>query len=82
MYRLSSEQREAIADHGTPLPLMDDKTGEAYMLLGIEFQTDPESGSVVARAPGIRAYGEGDSEEEAMIALTALLNSYIEAFGD
>lgn len=82
MYRLSSEQREAIADYGTPLPITDDETGEAYMLLGIEFQTDPESGSVVARVPGIRAYGEGDSEEEAMLALSAALNSYIEAFGD
>lgn len=82
MYPLSSEQRQAVAEYGTPLPLTDDATGEAYILLGLEFQADPESGSIVAHAPGIPAYGEGDSEKEAILALAAALNGYIEAFGD
>jgi hypothetical protein len=82
MYTLNPEQRQAVEEEGTPLPVIDDVTGEAYMLLAIEFMPDVEHGGYTARVPGIPAYGEGERKEEAILALTAALNGYIDAFGD
>jgi hypothetical protein len=78
---ITDEQREAIMEGGAPLPLVDAFTGNAYMLLGIEFISDPELGGYTARIPSIAAYGEGDSREEAVLALTEALRGYIETFG-
>ncbi|HEX9735451.1 MAG TPA: hypothetical protein VGG06_26080 [Thermoanaerobaculia bacterium] len=49
--------------------------------LTVELIRDPELGGFTARLPDIPAYGEGESEEEAISDLKAAIQGYIEAFG-
>ena len=47
----------------------------------VELIPDPELGGFTARIPDIPAYGEGETEEEAIMDLKEALRAYIEAFG-
>jgi len=49
--------------------------------LTIEVIPDQELGGFTARVPDIPAYGEGETEEEALADLKEALQGYIEAFG-
>ena len=49
--------------------------------LMIELIPDPEEGGFTARLPDIPAYGEGETEEEAIADLRAALTAYIDTFG-
>ncbi len=49
--------------------------------LTVEIIPDLELGGFTARAPDIPAYGEGETEEEAIADLKEALRAYIEAFG-
>jgi len=49
--------------------------------LTVELIRDPELGGFTARLPDIPAYGEGESEEEAIDDLKVAIQGYIEAFG-
>ncbi len=47
----------------------------------IELIPDPEGGGFTARLPDIPAYGEGETEEEAIADLRGAIKGYIETFG-
>jgi predicted RNase H-like HicB family nuclease len=47
----------------------------------VEVIPDPEQGGFTARIPDIPAYGEGESEDEAVADLKEAVRGYIEAFG-
>jgi predicted RNase H-like HicB family nuclease len=47
----------------------------------IELIPDPEQGGFTARMPDIPAYGEGETEQEAIEDLKEAIRGYIEAFG-
>jgi len=49
--------------------------------LTVEIIPDLEQGGFTARVPDIPAYGEGETEEEAIADLREALRAYIEAFG-
>ena len=49
--------------------------------LTVEIIADPEEGGFTARLPDIPAYGEGETEEQAIADLKDALRGYIEAFG-
>ena len=49
--------------------------------LTVEIIPDPEQGGFTARVPDIPAYGEGETEAEAIADLKDALSAYIEAFG-
>jgi predicted RNase H-like HicB family nuclease len=49
--------------------------------LTVEFIADPDQGGFTARIPDIPAYGEGETEEEALADLKIALAGYIETFG-
>lgn len=49
--------------------------------LVIELIPDPDEGGFTARMPDIPAYGEGQTEEEAIADLRDALKGYIETFG-
>lgn len=49
--------------------------------LSVELIRDPELGGYTARLPDIPAYGEGETEEEAIADLKAAIRGYIETFG-
>ena len=49
--------------------------------LTVEIIPDTEQGGFTARVPDIPAYGEGDTEEEAVGDLREALLAYVEAFG-
>jgi predicted RNase H-like HicB family nuclease len=49
--------------------------------VSVELIPDPELGGFTARIPDIPAYGEGETEEEAITDLRQALRGYIEAFG-
>ena len=49
--------------------------------LTVELIPDAEVGGFTARLPDIPAYGEGDTEEEAIEDLKEALQAYIEEFG-
>lgn len=47
----------------------------------VELIPDPELGGFTARVPDIPAYGEGETQDEAIADLKEALRGYIEAFG-
>jgi predicted RNase H-like HicB family nuclease len=47
----------------------------------IELIADAEEGGYTARIPDLPAYGEGQTEEEAIADLKEAVSGYIEAFG-
>ena len=49
--------------------------------LTVEIIPDAEQGGYTARVPDIPAYGEGDTEEEAINDLREALLAYVEAYG-
>jgi len=51
------------------------------MSITIELIPDPEQGGFTARLPDIPAYGEGESEDEAIDDLKDAIRGYIETFG-
>ena len=51
------------------------------MTLTIEIIPDLEQGGFTARLPDIPAYGEGDTEDEAICDLKEAIRGYIETFG-
>lgn len=50
-------------------------------VMTVELIPDPEFGGFTARVPDIPAYGEGETEEEAIADLREALAAYGEAFG-
>lgn len=50
--------------------------------LCVELIPDHEQGGFTARVPDIPAYGEGETEEEAIADLVEAIRGYIEAFGN
>jgi predicted RNase H-like HicB family nuclease len=51
------------------------------MTLVIELIPDEEQGGFTARLPDIPAYGEGETEQEAIDDLKEAVRGYIETFG-
>jgi predicted RNase H-like HicB family nuclease len=51
------------------------------MSLAIELIADPDEGGYTASIPDIPAYGEGETEEEAIADLKESLRAFIEAAG-
>jgi predicted RNase H-like HicB family nuclease len=51
------------------------------MPLTVELIPDPEQGGFTARLPDIPAYGEGETETEAIDDLKEAVRGYIETFG-
>ncbi len=49
--------------------------------LMVELIPDPELGGYTARVPDIPAFGEGETEDEAIADLKEALRAYVEAFG-
>jgi predicted RNase H-like HicB family nuclease len=49
--------------------------------LTVEIIPDPEQGGFTARVPDIPAYGEGDTEDDAVADLKEALAAYVEEFG-
>jgi predicted RNase H-like HicB family nuclease len=47
----------------------------------VEIIADPEEGGYTARVPDIPAYGEGETEDDAIADLKDALRGYIETFG-
>jgi predicted RNase H-like HicB family nuclease len=47
----------------------------------VELIPDPEYGGFTAHVPDVPAYGEGDTEEEAIASLQEALIGYVETFG-
>ena len=51
------------------------------MPLTVELISDPEQGGFTAHIPDIPAYGEGETEDEAIADLREALRGYIETWG-
>jgi len=49
--------------------------------LTVEIIPDVEQGGYTARVPDIPAYGEGETEDQAIADLQEALQAYVEAFG-
>jgi predicted RNase H-like HicB family nuclease len=50
-------------------------------MITVELIPDPEEGGFTARVLDIPAYGEGETEDEALADLKEALRGYIETFG-
>ena len=50
-------------------------------MISVELIPDPEHGGFTARLPDLPAYGEGETEEEAIAELREAVRGYISAFG-
>ena len=77
-FNLTNEQRQAIAEEGTPLPLFDDDTPASYIVLKLNVVPDLKLGTVTASLPGFPAYGEGKTRMQATLTFVAALQGYIE----
>ena len=55
--------------------------GNSSAQLIVELIPDEEQGGFTARIPDIPAFGEGDTEEEAIADLREAVRGYIETFG-
>ncbi len=75
---LSNDQRQAIADFGTPLPVVDPETNQTYVLVEVEVAADPQGG-FSACVPGIDAFGGGDTQEDATLAFAVILGKVLES---
>ncbi len=51
------------------------------MPLTIEIIPDPDQGGFTARLPDVPAYGEGETEDEAIADLKEAIRGHIETFG-
>ncbi len=51
------------------------------MSVTIELIPDPDQGGFTARLPDIPAYGEGETEDEAIADLKEALAGYVETYG-
>jgi len=71
---LSEAQRESVKLDGTPLPILDRKSGHPYVLLSVEIGPAPVDG-VQASLRGLSITGEGDTPEDAVVALVVALKS-------
>lgn len=76
---LTGTLQDTVEELGVPLPVSSEST--VYMLLELEFMHGADGG-YTARIPGVAAYGEGETKEEAALALREALRSYIDAFGN
>ncbi len=72
VFAITDEQREIIAEEGTPLPIADDKKGKAYVVLQVSFGRT-EDKVFRAVAPGVNAVGEGDIPSDALFSLCAAI---------
>lgn len=77
---VSDEQRHMIRELGLPLPVMDRQATQCFMLLPVELLPDP-LGGFSATISGIDVTGGGDSAEEAMVALSTVLQTYFPLSG-
>lgn len=50
-------------------------------MITVELIPDPEQGGFTARLPDLPAYGEGETEDEAIADLKEAVRGYIETFG-
>jgi predicted RNase H-like HicB family nuclease len=50
-------------------------------MVTIEIIPDPDLGGFTARLPDLPAYGEGETEDEAIADLREAVHAYVEAFG-
>jgi predicted RNase H-like HicB family nuclease len=50
-------------------------------MIAVELIPDPQEGGFTARVPDIPAYGEGQTEDEAILDLKEAIRGYIETFG-
>jgi hypothetical protein len=71
---LSDEQREAIAQDGTPLPIIEADDGKAYIILRVNFARTEDS-VFRAVAPGVNAVGDGDLPSDALFALCVAIRT-------
>jgi len=78
---LSDEQREVIAQYGTPLPVIEADDGKAYIILEVNFAR-AEAGVFRAVAPGVNAVGEGDLASDALFAFCAAIETLTLARGE
>ena len=69
---LSNEQRRALAEIGTPIPIYDPVEQSGYLVLSAEIISDP-FGGYLAAIPGLPAVGAGDTPEDAVVALSVVL---------
>lgn len=53
-----------------------------FLLLSIECEQEDEGLGFRAHLPGIPAYGDGETEEEAVRCLIGALTTYLAAFGE
>jgi hypothetical protein len=65
---------------GTPLAVSSEDGTAIYMLMIVHCTKDSAAATFTARIPGISAYGEGATQEEASLALCEALRGYQEAF--
>jgi predicted RNase H-like HicB family nuclease len=56
-------------------------TEQSEPQLIVELIADPDEGGFTARLPDIPAYGEGETEEQAIADLRDALTGYVETFG-
>jgi predicted RNase H-like HicB family nuclease len=78
IYPAGSWEQALISDI---LEAMLDETARQGSPLVIELIADPQEGGFTARLPDIPAYGEGETEEDAIADLREALKGYIETYG-
>ncbi len=74
--KLSSEQRRALAEIGTPIPIYYPDAQAGFILIPAEITSDPLGGHLAA-IPGLPGVGAGDTPEDAVLALSVGLRTLL-----
>jgi hypothetical protein len=79
---LSQDQRTEADRYGGPIPIWDPGSGQAYLMLPVSLDRQPGTSDVAASLPSLNIYADGQTAEQALIALAVVTASYIEMFDE
>ena len=77
---LPIDLQKAVEEVGLPLPLSAEDGEHVYLLLECDTTFHRKRG-YTASIQGVSAFGEGDTKEEAALALREALRRFMEVFG-
>lgn len=78
---LSPEQRKEVNRYGGLIPVWDEASGLAYLMLPVLVESHAHTGDVSAGLPSFGIYGNGDTAEEAIESLAISAITSMNLFG-
>lgn len=75
---LSAEQRTQADRYGGLIPVWDPLSRQAYLMVPVSLEPGSATGDCSANIAALGMYADGNTEEEALIALAVVTGTYLE----